>query len=173
MFVRYTPEGTDKTTEWAFRADKLLNAESEEIERRTGMDFSDWVQKLPPATISIRALHGLLFVLLKRDVPTLKWENVAFNVSELEFELELDEKVDFRDSLKNLLAEGKVPDELVEATQEQIDAFDTEIAAVHPAIDEDHMEPEAPKDPVAPNSESGGGLRSLPNSTSIPATSTA
>jgi hypothetical protein len=51
------------------------------------------------------AHHGLLFVLLKRSRPTLKWDEVVFSYAEVDFELDEDET---REAIAALEAEPEL-----------------------------------------------------------------
>ena len=84
----YTPEGATPKS-WDFDPMRMLSAEVEVIERKTGMTFKQWNEAL--TEFSFTALHGLLFVYLKREIPTLKWEDVVFMASELDIEADDDE----------------------------------------------------------------------------------
>lgn len=85
----YKAEGIEPRR-WEFQPYKLMSPEAELIERRTGMAFSDWARVVTEG--SMIALRALLFVLLKRTDPTLKWEQLQFSMSEVDFELDDEEK---------------------------------------------------------------------------------
>lgn len=166
MKVTYAPEGADPRV-WMFRPGKLMNVEAEEIERVTGMDFNEWAEKLPPATVNMRALHGLLYILLKREIPTLKYAEVEFTADELDFELELDEKRLAVTNLKQMLAEDKVPAEAVDDVRDALVTLEREIADEAGAKDD----AEAPKAEL--NSADAGSGTSPTTSTSTLQTSIA
>lgn len=84
----YTPEGAEPLS-WPFNPNKLMSPECEAIEKRTGMTFAEWQQAVTKG--SVLAIHALLFVLLKRTDPTLRWEAVQFCMAEVDFTLEDDE----------------------------------------------------------------------------------
>jgi hypothetical protein len=87
----YKPEGAEPKR-WPFDADKLMSPEAEAIERHTKMTYGEWTDAVTRG--SVLALHGLLYVLLKRSIPTLKWDEVQFNLTELDFELDDQETAD-------------------------------------------------------------------------------
>lgn len=87
----YKPEGAEPKR-WDFRPEKLMNPEAEAIERLTKMTFGQWSDAVTEG--SVLALHGLLYVLLKREIPTLKWDEVQFSMSEVDFELTDQETAD-------------------------------------------------------------------------------
>lgn len=164
MKFSYTPEGADPR-EWVINLNKLPNVEAEEIERRTDMTYGEWGDALERN--SMRALHALLFVLMRRSTPSLKWDQIVFSMSEVSLEMELAEKKEALVRIREGIANGSISDD---DARPAIDALVAEIAAE----DEPESADEAdPKVSPAPDSVSGGGLRSLPNSISIPATSTA
>lgn len=162
MRVTYKPEGADPRV-WTFRPGKLMNVEAEEIERVTRLDFSAWTQKLPPLAVNMTALHGLLYILLKRDIPTLKYDEVQFSADELDYELELDEKQAAADALRKALSDGDVDAADVADVQTTIEALDKEIA--------DEEGQAAPK--AEPESKTSGGLPSPITSTPLHLSSTA
>lgn len=103
----YKPEGAERR--WDFDPMKLMNVEAEAIERHTGMTYGDWTEKVTEG--SMLALHGLLFVLLKRESPTLKWAEVEFSLSEVDFEIDDGEKAEILAALQSRLDAGEtLPD---------------------------------------------------------------
>lgn len=98
----YTPEGAEPQS-WEYDASRLLSPEAEAIERHTGWTFEEWQAQLGRG--SMLAHHGLLFVLLKRSRPTLKWDEVVFSYSEVDFELDEDET---REAIAALEAEPEL-----------------------------------------------------------------
>lgn len=97
----YKPEGIEPRS-WDFKPEKLLNPEAEAIERHTGWTFGEWVGKL--GDTSMLALHGLLYVLLKRSSPTLKWDEVQFSLDEIGLEADDDEAPALRAHLEEKAA---------------------------------------------------------------------
>lgn len=79
----YKPEGA-VPKKWDFDPSKLMSPEAEAIERHTKMTYGEWADAVDRG--SILALHGLLFVMLKREQPTLKWDEVQFSISEVGLE---------------------------------------------------------------------------------------
>lgn len=85
----YKPEGADPLR-WEFDPNRLMSPEVEVIERHTGLTFGEWADAVGRG--SFTAIHGLLFVLLKRKHPTLKWDEVAFCMAEIDFEMDPEEQ---------------------------------------------------------------------------------
>lgn len=103
----YKPEGVEPR-EWDFSPEKLMSPEAEAIERLTGMTFGEWAEAVRKG--SITALHGLLYVMLKRQSPTMKYDEVQFNLSELDFVLDDRETADAIAGLEVKQADGVLTD---------------------------------------------------------------
>lgn len=103
MKFTYAPEGATPRT-WDFDPSKIMSPEAEAIERHTGMEYGDWMEALDKT--SMRAIHGLLFVLLKREIPTLKWDEVQFCLGDVEFEPTAEEKATARAEIEAKLEKG-------------------------------------------------------------------
>lgn len=115
MLFTYTQEGAE-TKSWEFAPQKLMNVEAEVIERHTGMTFGQWSDAV--GNSSMLALHGLLFVMLKREIPTLKWDDVQFSLSEIAFEYSEDEKAEIRGVLHAKRDKGTLTADEAEALAE-------------------------------------------------------
>ena len=87
----YKPEGADPR-EWEFDPARLMSPEVEAIERHTGLAFAEWIEAVGKG--SFLAYHGLLYVLLKRSVPTLKWDDVQFCMADLDLQLNDEEQAE-------------------------------------------------------------------------------
>jgi hypothetical protein len=79
----YTPENGESQS-WPYDPMKMLSVELEAIEDRTGMTFMEWGEALTNG--SVKALHALLWVYLKRSDPTLEWGDVSFTMAEVDIE---------------------------------------------------------------------------------------
>lgn len=84
MYLVYQPEGTDEPKRWPYNPRKLMSAEREAIERRCGMTFAEFTQAVLKG--SSLARRALLWVLLKREHPTMKFDDVEFAWDELKLE---------------------------------------------------------------------------------------
>ena len=84
----YKPEGLDPR-EWEFEPRKLMSPECIAIEKLTGLTLQEWQESVKKG--SVRSMHAYLWVLLKRDNPTLQPKEVAFSPSEVDFEPSDDE----------------------------------------------------------------------------------
>lgn len=84
----YTPEGLEPR-EWEFEPAKLMSPECIAIEKLTGLTFAEWADAAKRG--SVQATHAYLWVLLKRDEPTLTPKQVQFSPSEVDFQPSDDE----------------------------------------------------------------------------------
>jgi hypothetical protein len=100
----YKPEGIDPK-KWDFAPEKLMNPESEAIERVTKMTFGEWADAVTRG--SVTAIHALLWVLLKRADPTLTYDAVQFSLSEVDFELTDEESAEMKTVLEAKVANGE------------------------------------------------------------------
>lgn len=97
MKVTYRPEGAEPREWTGVKRGKIMSPEAELIERHTGWRFGQWWDEL--FADSMLAAHALLYVLLKRSTPTIKWEDVQFCEDDYSLDPELDEHRDARDTL--------------------------------------------------------------------------
>ena len=79
----YKPEGAEPQS-WDFNPNKMINAECMEIERRTGWDFADWLQRFHRSNMT--AITAYLYVMLKRETPGIKYDQIVFSIDEVDFE---------------------------------------------------------------------------------------
>lgn len=84
MILVYHPEGNEEVTRWVYNPRKLMSPEREAIERITGFDFAEFTQKVVKG--NSKARRALLWIMLKREHPTLKYEDVDFAWDELRLE---------------------------------------------------------------------------------------
>lgn len=99
MEVIYTPDGGDEQR-WSFRPKKFPSGEAEAIESATGFMWDEFAQAVLKG--SVRARRGLLWVLLRRQHPTIKFADVSFTLDELRLEMELDELQAMRGELEKI-----------------------------------------------------------------------
>lgn len=121
MYLVYEPDGGEEQR-FQYKPQKLMSAEREALERRSRMDFTDFTKGVLNGNAVCR--RALLWVLRKREHPTLKFEDVDFAWDELRLEYSKQEYELMRDQL---IENGN-------ADPEQIDQINREIAS---AIDED------------------------------------
>ena len=92
----YAPEGLEPK-KWDFDPGKLMSPECMAIEKLTGLSFGEWQKAF--LKDSITAQHAYLWVLLKRETPTLTAEQVQFMPSEISMEWTEEEARAIRDAL--------------------------------------------------------------------------
>lgn len=77
----YKPKGNEPQS-WPVEPDKMLSPEVMAIERLTKMTFAEWGDALGRG--SITALHALLYVLLKREHPVLRPDDLSFSMEDID-----------------------------------------------------------------------------------------
>lgn len=134
----YKPEGADPKT-WEFKPTKMLSVEAEAIEDVTGWTYTEFGEKFMAG--STKAYHALLWVLLRRSTPGLKYDAVQFAMDEI--------SIDYSDEEKRAL---------VAAMREAGDSLDEEQRAHLEALlaEVDVPEPDPKEDQASP-SDGGGG----------------
>lgn len=158
MKLTYTPEGSGTPQTWRYEPGKLLSSEAIAIEKVTDWAYEEFGLHLLQR--SMLARKALLWVLLKRAEPTLRFDQIDPPVSAIELEYDLDELAEMRAAVEK-------SEEFTDTERrEALAALDEEIAKSEAG------DGEAPKDPpesgvVTPIS--GGSLTSY---TSAPQTST-
>lgn len=106
MFLVYEPEGSEEATRWPYNPRKLMSAEREAIERRTGEPFAEFTQSVVKGSSVAR--RALLWVMLKRDHPTMKYDDVDFAWDELRLEYSKQEYAQMiADASENLTGEQR------------------------------------------------------------------
>lgn len=104
----YKPEGADPR-KWPLDPYKLMSPEVEAIERHTGLAFGEWVDQIGKG--SFLAIHGLLYVMLKRSHPTLKWDEVVFCMADVDFEMDADERAETLAALEDKATRAPLSEE--------------------------------------------------------------
>ncbi|RMI92048.1 hypothetical protein BIU87_20825 [Streptomyces sp. ZS0098] len=84
MRVTYTPEDGDQQV-FDYNPNKLMSAEREALERRTGMPFNQFAKGVLSGHSLCR--RALLHVLLKRQHPGISFDDVDFCWDELKVEM--------------------------------------------------------------------------------------
>lgn len=97
MFLIYQPEGSTEPTRFKYNPRKLMSAEREMLERKTGKDFSDFTSAVLSGNSLCR--RALLYMYLKRDHPTIKWDEVDFAWDELKLEYSKQELLQMREAV--------------------------------------------------------------------------
>lgn len=101
MFLIYQPEGQDEPTRWRYNPKKLMSVEREDIERRTGRNYTQFTTDVLQGNSLCR--RALLFTMLRREHPKARWEDVDFAWDELTLEYSKQEWQRIRDeNVENL-----------------------------------------------------------------------
>lgn len=95
--LTYTPEGADPKV-WDFSFGRLMSPERIAIEKHTGLGWVEvqrgfWANRGD-------VIHALLWVLLKRDIPTLRVNEVEFCDDEIDLDLNDDEGAEALETLR-------------------------------------------------------------------------
>ncbi|WP_329597759.1 hypothetical protein OIE43_18805 [Streptomyces pseudovenezuelae] len=127
MYLVYKPEGTEEPKRWKYQPKKLMSPERELLEKLTGKNFTEFTVDVQKG--NSRCRRALLFIYLKREHPTLKFDDVDFAWDELTLEHSKGELQLMREQLPDSVA------------PEQLDAvrakLDEEIAAAYDDPDEE------------------------------------
>jgi hypothetical protein len=117
MYLIYHPEGDDEPQRFKYEPKKLMSAEREALERRSGKDFSDFTASVLSGNSVCR--RALLHMFLKRQHPGVKYEDVDFAWDELRLEYSKQEYM----LMRMKILESSTGDELAA----RLDAIDKEI----------------------------------------------
>jgi hypothetical protein len=127
MYLVYTPEGSEEPKRWRYNQKKLMSAEREMLERYTGRNFSEFTVDVQKGNSKCR--RALLYLYLKREHPTLKFDDVDFAWDELTLEHSKGELQLMRENVAD-----SVPADQLAAVLEKLDE---EIAAAYEDPDEE------------------------------------
>lgn len=133
--LTYTPEGADPIV-FEFAFDKLMSPEAIAIEKLTGLTLEEVGKKF--LSSSVTTTHALLYVLMKRNHPTLKPDELQFTTSEIAVELTVDETRSFVERYDA----GELPVE----TDAQRAALEELRTTLPPEVEDEPEDPTAPKD---------------------------
>lgn len=97
MFLIYQPEGSTEPTRFKYNPRKLMSAEREMLERKTGKDFSDFTSAVLSGNSLCR--RALLYMFLKRTHGAIKWDDVDFAWDELKLEYSKQELLKMRETV--------------------------------------------------------------------------
>lgn len=89
MIIAYSPEG-EKPKSWDLREIKLMATEAEQIERLTDWTWNEASQRLKKG--SMISLRAIVYVLAKRDDPTLRYNQFNPPAEALDYWLDASER---------------------------------------------------------------------------------
>lgn len=114
MYLVYKPEGSDEPKRWRYQPRKLMSAEREMLEKRTGKNFTEFTVDVQKGNSQCR--RALLFMYLKREHPGIRYEDVDFAWDELTLEHSKGELREMRNQV-----EDTVPAEQRDAVLAKLD----------------------------------------------------
>jgi hypothetical protein len=114
MYLVYQPQGDEEPKRWKYQPTKLMSAEREMLERRTGKDFTEFTKSVLAGNSLCR--RALLFMFLKREHPGVRYEDVDFAWDELTLEHSKGELLLMREQVADA-----VPPEQLAAVLEKLD----------------------------------------------------
>src|SRR6202008_272959 len=114
VYLVYQPEGSDEPKRWKYQPKKLMAPEREMLEKYTGRDFTDFSQAVLKGNSKCR--RALLYLYLKREHPTLKFDDVDFAWEELTLEHSKGELLLMREQLSD-----SVPPEQLDVVRAKLD----------------------------------------------------
>lgn len=137
MILIYEPEGGERRT-WNLKEIRFMSSEAETVERSTGLEWQEAKARVIKG--SMLALRAIVWVLVKRDQPALRYTQFDPAENEIGVDFDTEEWAVVRDELAN---SPDLDDEQRAIALAQLDA---EAAGAAPA----EPEPDAvPKDSAA------------------------
>lgn len=121
MFLVYRPEGQDEPTRWHYNPRRLMSVEREDLERRTGKNFTEFTTAVLQGNSLCR--RALLFTFLRRDHAKTRFEDVDFAWDELTLEYSRQELQRMRENLLSTLHGDELATALEALDKEIEDAF--------------------------------------------------
>lgn len=167
----YKPEGAEPR-EWDFKPERLMNAESEAIERVSEMLYPEWTDAVMRG--STTAVHALLWVFLKRSDPTRTYNSVTFCPADYDIVFDDEEKAEYVAAYDAEVAAGEAvaPEYTaqIEAMRADLPPAPTDDIAVDldEIEDPESYEPEGPKGQPSRGSIFGDGTSGTSPTTSPP-----
>ncbi|WP_063748906.1 hypothetical protein [Streptomyces sp. NRRL B-24484] len=122
MYLTYKPEGSEEPRRWKYEPKKLMSAEREAIEKRTDRNYAQFVGDVQQGSSICR--RALLWVMLKREHPALRFDDVDFAWDELDFEYSKAELQEFRRDASEQAPSGQRDAILAQLDKEIAEAFE-------------------------------------------------
>lgn len=124
LIVTYRPEG-DPAQRWSFDPKQVISGEAEAIEKRSESTWDEFQKAILSG--SIRARRVLLWHLLKKTHPPLRFDDVSFRAGEVEVEFEKHELQELRSEIlkKDKLVSDEDRDKAIAAIDAQITELET------------------------------------------------
>jgi len=97
LIVTYARSGGE-TQKWDYKPGDVLSAEAETLERITDKTFDEINTGLLRGAVWAR--RGVLWMLMKRDNPSLKYADVQFKSGEVQVDWSTDERAEMRKAIE-------------------------------------------------------------------------
>lgn len=98
MYLRYHPEGSEQPTLYKYDPKKMMSAEREALEKKTGLTYEQFHTKLIEGSSVCR--RALLWVMIKRTAAGTRYEDVDFAWGECELGLYVHEIEEMRSAVE-------------------------------------------------------------------------
>lgn len=156
MILRYTPkDGAPQL--WDLSTVRFLSSEGETVERTIGVEWSDACSRNALVLRkSVTARRALLWVLLKRNQPALRYSAFDPAIDEIDVTLGADDLAELTAEAEEELAAGRISEEAFEAGMRDLrgitdpDVLAAEAVPVRGPKDQAEELPEAGPAPGAP-----------------------
>jgi hypothetical protein len=132
VYLVYKPEGSEEPRRWKYQPKKLMSAEREKLERLTDRNYSEFTKDVVAGNSLCR--RALLFVYLKREHPTTRFEDVDFAWDELTLEYSKGELLMIRAEVSETVSGekaaavlGKLDEQIAEAYEDPDDEGKAEL----------------------------------------------
>lgn len=128
MYLRYQPEGSGEPTIYKYDPKKMMSAEREALEKKTGLTYEQFHVKLVEGSAVCR--RALLWVMIKRTAAATRYEDVDFAWDECELGLYKGEIEDMISAVNDAdVAEGEKTQGLAALNEMLKDAIEDPDAA--------------------------------------------
>jgi hypothetical protein len=122
MYLVYSPEGSEEPKRWRYQPKKLMSPEREMLERYTGKNFTEFSQDVLKGNSKCR--RALLYLYLKREHPSLKFDDVDFAWDELTLEHSKGELLLMRENVAESVPADQLAAVLEKLDQEIAEAYE-------------------------------------------------
>jgi hypothetical protein len=122
MYLVYEPEGSEEPKRWKYNPRKMMSAEREWIERRTDRTWSEFTKDVIAGSSVCR--RALLYTFLKREHPTVRWEDVDFAWDELTLEYSKAELIEIRNQVADTQSGEQAAAVLAKLDEQIADAYE-------------------------------------------------
>ena len=120
MIIAYSPEGEEPKS-WDLGQIKLMATEAEQIERLTDWTWTEASERLTKG--SMIALRAIVFILAKREEPTLRYQQFNPPAEALDYWLDADE----REAMRAAVRDADIAEEQREQLLKNLDELGEEM----------------------------------------------